>query len=83
MLDAALDMFAGHSCDGASTRVIAKPAGFTQPALNYHVGGTDELWRAAVGDLLDRLRASIGSRLAGLTHWISASVAWNADADVS
>ena len=66
ILEAALDLFAERSFDGASTRMIAERAGVTQPLLHYHFAGKDELWRAAVGDLLGRFRASIGSRLAGL-----------------
>jgi len=66
ILEAALDLFAERSFDGASTRVIAERAGVTQPLLNYHFAGKEELWRAAIGDLFDRLRASMQERLAGL-----------------
>jgi len=66
IVDAALDLFAERSFDGASTRMIAQRAGVTQPLLSYHFAGKDELWRAAVGDLLDRFRASIADRVAGL-----------------
>lgn len=66
IVEAALDLFAERSFDGASTRMIAERAGVTQPLLHYHFAGKDELWRAAVGDLLDRFRASIASRLDGL-----------------
>jgi TetR/AcrR family transcriptional regulator len=66
ILKAALDLFAERSFDGASTRVIAERAGVTQPLLNYHFAGKEELWRAAIGELLDHLRASVQERLAGL-----------------
>ena len=66
ILEAALDLFAERSFDGASTRVIAEHAGVTQPLLNYHFAGKEELWRAAVDDLFDRVRTSIQSRLRGL-----------------
>jgi TetR/AcrR family transcriptional regulator len=46
--------------------VIAERAGVTQPLLNYHFAGKEELWRAAVDDLFDRVRTSIQSRLRGL-----------------
>jgi len=66
ILDAALDLFSERSFDGASTRGIAELAGVTQPLLNYHFAGKEELWRAAVGDLFERLRASMQHRLSGL-----------------
>jgi len=66
ILEAALDLFAERSFDGASTRMIAERAGVTQPLVHYHFAEKDELWRAAVGDLLDRFRASTAHRLAGL-----------------
>ena len=49
ILDAALDLFSEGSFDGASTRSIAELAGVTQPLLNYHFAGKEELWRAAAG----------------------------------
>ena len=66
ILDAALDLFSERSFDGASTRRIAERAGVTQPLLNYHFAGKEELWRAAVDDLFERLRTSMQLRLAGL-----------------
>jgi TetR/AcrR family transcriptional regulator len=66
ILEAALDLFSERSFDGASTRLIAERAGVTQPLLNYHFAGKEELWRAAVDDLFDRVRTSMQSRLRGL-----------------
>ena len=66
ILEAALDLFSERSFDGASTRLIAERAGVTQPLLNYHFAGKEELWRAAVDDLFDRVRTSIENRLSGL-----------------
>jgi TetR/AcrR family transcriptional regulator len=66
ILDAALDRFSERSFDGASTRAIAELAGVTQPLLNYHFAGKEELWRAAVDDLFDRFRTSMQSRVSGL-----------------
>jgi TetR/AcrR family transcriptional regulator len=66
ILDAALDRFSEYSFDGASTRSIAELAGVTQPLLNYHFAGKEELWRAAVDDLFDRFRTSMRRRLSGL-----------------
>jgi TetR/AcrR family transcriptional regulator len=66
ILDAALDLFSERSFDGASTRAIAELAGVTQPLLNYHFAGKEELWRTAVDDLFERFRTSMQSRVSGL-----------------
>src|SRR5947208_14285772 len=66
ILDAALDLFSERSFDGASTRHIAELADVTQPLLNYHFAGKEELWRAAVDDLFERFRTSMQDRLSGL-----------------
>jgi TetR/AcrR family transcriptional regulator len=66
ILDAALDLFSERSFDGAPTRGIAELAGVTQPLLNYHFAGKEELWRAAVADLFERFRTSMQHRLSGL-----------------
>ena len=66
ILTAAVDLFSERSFDGASTRDIAERAGVTQPLLNYHYRSKDELWRAAVDSLFDKLRRAMGARLDGL-----------------
>lgn len=66
ILDAALDLFADRSFDGASTREIAQRAGVAQPLLNYHFCSKDELWRAAVDDLFETLNAALTARREGL-----------------
>lgn len=66
ILDAALELFSERSFDGASTRAIAELAGVTQPLLNYHFAGKEELWRATVDDLFERFRSSMQARFSGL-----------------
>jgi TetR/AcrR family transcriptional regulator len=66
ILDAALELFSDRSFEGASTRAIAEVAGVTQPLLNYHFAGKEELWRAAVDDLFERFTSSMQLRLSGL-----------------
>lgn len=46
ILDAAIPAFAESGLDGASTRAIAAVAGVNQPALNYHFGSKQGLYRA-------------------------------------
>src|SRR6476620_5235441 len=66
ILDAALDLFADRSFDGASTREIAARAGVSQPSLAYHFQGKEALWQAAVDRLFAELRSVLGGRLDGL-----------------
>jgi AcrR family transcriptional regulator len=66
ILDAALDVFAERSFDGAGTREIALRSGVTQPLLNYHFSTKVELWRAAVDRLFALLTATLLARLEGL-----------------
>jgi len=66
ILDAALDVFAERSFDGASTREIALRSGVTQPLLNYHFSTKVELWRAAVDRLFALLTATLSARVEGL-----------------
>jgi AcrR family transcriptional regulator len=63
LLDAALQEFAAHGFEGASTRAIAKRAGTHQPQINYHFDSKDELWRAAVDHLFARLDANLAAHL--------------------
>ena len=66
ILAAAVDLFSERSFDGATTREIAQRAGVTQPLLNYHYRSKDELWRAAVDSLFERLRQAMAERVEGL-----------------
>jgi AcrR family transcriptional regulator len=48
LLASALDAFAEHGFDGTTTRDIAARAGVNLGLLQYHFGGKERLWRAAV-----------------------------------
>jgi AcrR family transcriptional regulator len=63
---AAADLFSERSFDGATTRDIATRAGVTQPLLHYHFRSKDELWRAAVDSLFERLHETMAARATGL-----------------
>jgi AcrR family transcriptional regulator len=63
---AAIDLFSERSYDGATTRDIAARAGVTQPLVNYHFRSKEELWRAAVDALFDRLNRTMYERTHGL-----------------
>jgi TetR/AcrR family transcriptional regulator len=59
-------LFSEQSFEGATLRSIATRAGVTQPLLNYHYRSKDELWRAAVDLLFERLRVEMTARAEGL-----------------
>jgi len=63
LLDAALQEFAAHGYEGASTRAIATAAGTHQPQINYHFDSKEELWKAAVDHLFDRLDDAVARHL--------------------
>jgi len=66
ILDAAVDLFADRSFEGATMRDIAAAAGVSQPTVSYHFQSKDDLWRAAVATLFARLDHAISERLDGL-----------------
>jgi TetR/AcrR family transcriptional regulator len=66
ILQAALDVFAERSFDGASTREIALRSGVTQPLLHYHFSTKEALWRAAVDRLFALLTGTLSTRVEGL-----------------
>jgi len=59
ILDAALKVFAKQGFDAASIRDIADLAGATHPMITYHFGSKDELWRAAVEAMFDRIEREV------------------------
>jgi len=59
LLAAALEEFATHGFDGASTLAIAARAGAHQPQINYHFESKEMLWRAAVDHLFAQLGAAL------------------------
>ena len=63
LLDAALQEFAAHGFEGASTRAIATAAGTHQPQINYHFDSKEELWKAAVDHLFGRLDDAVSEHL--------------------
>lgn len=66
LIDAALDVFAAHGFDGATTREIARRAGVALAALPYHFTTKDALWRAAADRIFERLASITAARLDGL-----------------
>ncbi len=52
ILETALDLFAAHGYEGASTRQIADGAGVNLPAIQYYFGNKEGLYRAIVEDIV-------------------------------
>ena len=66
LLEAALQVFATHGFEGATTREIARQAGVALAALPYHFTTKEALWRAAADRIFGQLAESFRTRLAGL-----------------
>jgi TetR/AcrR family transcriptional regulator len=60
ILAAALEEFAAKGFDGATTAGVARRAGVTQPLVHYHFENKDELWKAALTDVLEQMERSFG-----------------------
>jgi AcrR family transcriptional regulator len=59
ILAAALRAFSENGFDGATTRDIATAAGVNLGLIQYHFGGKDKLWRAAVDRAFEEMRKGL------------------------
>ena len=59
LIEAAIDIFAAHGFDGASTRTLAQKAGANLAAIPYHFGSKAGLYRAAAQHIADGLSAKM------------------------
>ena len=57
ILDAALTLFSERGFEGAALRDIAARAGVEHSLVRYHFTDKATLWRAALGDLIDKMNA--------------------------
>jgi AcrR family transcriptional regulator len=64
LLDTAVDHFARHGIDGASTRAIAAAAGTTMSAITYHYGSKQGLYLAAARHIADQMGERMAPALA-------------------
>ena len=65
-MEAALQVFAAHGFEGATTREIARRADVALAALPYHFTTKQALWKAAADRIFGQLGEAFGRRLAGL-----------------
>ncbi len=66
LIETAIEVFAAHGYDGTSTRLLAERAGVNLPAIQYHFGSKEGLYRAVVGyfaEYIERQMAPIGGRV--------------------
>jgi AcrR family transcriptional regulator len=66
LVEAALQVFAAHGFEGATTREIARRAEVALAALPYHFTTKEALWRAAADRIFGQLGETFRRRLAGL-----------------
>jgi TetR/AcrR family transcriptional regulator len=59
LINAAIDEFAAHGFEGASTRHIAEAADAHQSQIKYHFDTKDDLWKRCVEVLIDELDAAV------------------------
>lgn len=59
ILDSALEVFSERGFAGASTREIASRAGVTHTMITYYFATKDDLWKAAVDFLFERLAKEV------------------------
>lgn len=59
LINAAINEFAAHGFEGASTRRIAEAADAHQSQIKYHFDTKDDLWKRCIEVLLDELDAAI------------------------
>ncbi len=59
IVEAALAVFAAQGYDGTTTRQIADAAGVNLGLLQYHFGGKEKLWQAAVDEAFAALEAGL------------------------
>ena len=59
ILSAALELFAEHGFEGASTRAIAERAGINLPAIQYYFGSKEGLYGAIVEQFTQHMRLAV------------------------
>lgn len=60
VLEAAIELFAEHGYERASTRAIARHADVSLPALQYYFGGKEGLYRACAEYTTEDIRSRLG-----------------------
>ena len=66
LIDTAIEVFATYGYDGTSTRRLAERANVNLPAIQYHFGSKEGLYRAVVGyfsDYIEQQMAPVGVRV--------------------
>jgi AcrR family transcriptional regulator len=64
LLAAAIESFGHHGFDGTSIRQIARAAGANIAGIAYHFGGKEQLYRACLEHITERMRHGLSERLA-------------------
>lgn len=57
LIESAIETFAAHGYEGATTRILAERASATLPAIQYHFGSKEGLYRAAIDHIVQWIDA--------------------------
>ncbi|MEL6181374.1 MAG: TetR/AcrR family transcriptional regulator, partial [Myxococcota bacterium] len=68
IVQAAVQMFASHGFDGASTRQIARLAGANQGLVTYYFSSKENLWKEAVESIFGEMQAKLLPHLLEYQH---------------
>jgi TetR/AcrR family transcriptional regulator, regulator of cefoperazone and chloramphenicol sensitivity len=60
LIDTAIEAFGTYGYDGTSTRMLAEQAAVTLPSIQYYFGSKEGLYRAAIGDIVERMEERLG-----------------------
>jgi AcrR family transcriptional regulator len=63
VLDAAIELFSEHGCEGTTMRDIALRSGVKPPLIVYHFGSKENLWKAAVDEVWRRMESTLAERM--------------------
>ena len=61
IIAAAIPIFGARGVDSAGTREIAEVAGVNQPAINYHFGSKENLYRACAEAIVEKYKQQMSS----------------------
>jgi len=64
VLDAAIELFSEHGCEGTTMRDIAERSGVKPPLIVYHFESKENLWKAAVDEVWSRMESTLAARMA-------------------
>lgn len=71
IIETAMEVFASHGYEGATTRVLARRARVTLPAIQYYFGSKEGLYRSTVAHMVEHIE----TRMAPIVARVQAAIA--------